>query len=158
MEVKPVDLIVETPKGSRIKYAFDEQLKMYRLKKILAKGLAYPYDFGYIPRTLGEDGDPLDVMFIAEFTTFPGCVISSRIIGCIQVMAGHTGKVVRNDRYLAVPVDSIEFADVNTLADLPAHLLVNVVSFLQAYTEAAGKIIRIEGYLESAEAYAQIDA
>jgi len=147
-----MDIIVETPKGSTIKYAWDKRVRMYRAKKMLAHGLAFPFDFGFIPDTLGEDGDALDVMVVAEFGTYPGAVMDVRIIGCVRVKQSSQPPLIRNDRFLAVPSMSREFAAVKQLSDLPDGLLEQITGFLREYVEAAGKTIKIEGFLDAGEA------
>src|SRR4051812_46579587 len=74
-----MDIIIETPKGSRQKYTYNKELKLFRLKKVLAPGLVFPFDFGFIPGTKGEDGDPFDVLVLSEYQTFPGCIVDVRI-------------------------------------------------------------------------------
>lgn len=79
-----MNLIIETPKGSSEKYDYDTQHHLFKLHKILPAGMVFPFDFGFIPGTKGEDGDPLDVLVISEFESFPGIMIDCRIIGCIK--------------------------------------------------------------------------
>src|SRR5437868_10101422 len=79
-----VRVIVETPKGSRNKYAFDPEHKVFTLKKVLPAGMSFPYDFGFVPQTESGDGDPLDVIVLMEEPAFPGCMIRCRLIGVIE--------------------------------------------------------------------------
>src|SRR6185436_18475571 len=79
-----VRVLVDTPKGSRNKYKYDEKLGLYRLSKVLPLGTAFPYDFGFIPSTWAEDGDPLDVLVLGEEALFPGCLVTVRLVGVIQ--------------------------------------------------------------------------
>jgi inorganic pyrophosphatase len=79
-----IQVVIETPKGSRNKYAFDPAQKVFELKKVLPAGMAFPYDFGFIPRTTAEDGDPVDVLVLMDEPAFPGCVLKCRLIGIIQ--------------------------------------------------------------------------
>lgn len=79
-----VNVIIDTPKGSRNKFKFDEQAECFRLSRILPVGASFPYDFGSIPGTLAEDGDPLDVLVIAEEASFAGCLLSARLIGAVR--------------------------------------------------------------------------
>ena len=100
----PIDIVIETPRGSSQKYDYDPESKFFRLKKILPGGMVFPYDFGFIPDTKGEDGDPLDILIISEFNSFPGCIITCRIIGGIKATQLERDKKepVRNDRFMAV--------------------------------------------------------
>src|SRR5712672_4842173 len=106
--LKPVDekdeeiikVVIETPKGSRNKYAFDQDEKAFTLKKVLPAGMAFPYDFGFVPSTLAEDGDPLDVLVLMDEPAFPGCVLSCRPIGVIEGEQGKKKNKERNDRII----------------------------------------------------------
>ncbi|MBO9565177.1 MAG: inorganic diphosphatase [Niastella sp.] len=94
-----MDIIIETPKGSTLKYVWDKPLRLFRIKKKLAEGLVFPFDFGFIPGTRGEDGDPLDIMVVAEFCTFPNCVMECCLTGCIQAMQSVGHKKNTQTRY-----------------------------------------------------------
>jgi inorganic pyrophosphatase len=87
-----LQVIIETPKGSRNKYAFDPEQEIFALKKVLPAGMAFPYDFGFIPSTLGGDGDPLDVLVLMDEPAFPGCLLKCRIIGVIEGEQGDKTK------------------------------------------------------------------
>ena len=118
-----ITAVVETPKGSAQKYDFDPQKNWFKLKKIMPAGMVFPFDFGFIPDTKGEDGDPLDIIIISEFQSFPGCVMDCRIIGAITAQQTEKGKTVRNDRFIAIPEASLLFANMKTLADLPSGII-----------------------------------
>lgn len=94
--------VVETPRGSRAKFVFDQKLKVFTLSKPLLVGLTYPYDWGFIPSTKAEDGDPLDVLIIHDAATHPGIVLQCKPIGILEVMQTSKGKKERNDRVFAV--------------------------------------------------------
>src|SRR5689334_3386970 len=98
--MQSVTAIVESPKGSNIKYVYDEKSGEFREKRRLKVGMQFPFDFGFIPGTLAEDGDPVDVMLIAESGTYTGCKINCRIIGglVVQQKIFKTGLLIRNDR------------------------------------------------------------
>src|ERR1051326_552881 len=81
---KLLNVIVETPKGSRNKYAFDEEIGLFKLRKILPEGMSFPFDFGFVPQTRAEDGDPIDVLLLMEEKAFPGCLVESRLVGVIR--------------------------------------------------------------------------
>ena len=108
--LKPIDqddpviiqVVIETPKGSRNKYAFDSAQKVFELKKVLPAGMAFPYDFGFIPRTKAEDGDPTDVLVLMDEPAFPGCLLKCRLIGIIEGEQGDGKRKKRNDRVVAV--------------------------------------------------------
>lgn len=124
--MKQVTAIVETPKGSAQKYDWDEKLRMFKLNKILPAGLVFPFDFGFIPGTKGEDGDPLDVIIISELKSFPGCAMDCRIIGAITAKQTELdGNTVRNDRYLAIPEVSHLFKEFIRIKTFPNPYLNN---------------------------------
>src|ERR1700761_7379432 len=110
-----VDVIIETPKGSAQKYDYVPTTPFFRMKKILPSGMVFPYDFGFIPDTKAEDGDPVDVIVISEFNSFPGVIIKCRIIGGMmaeQSEEKESKKMIRNDRLIAIPKCSNIFENV----------------------------------------------
>jgi inorganic pyrophosphatase len=135
-----ITMMVESPKGSTQKFDYDPAGRSFTLSKILPAGLAFPFDFGMIPGTKGEDGDPLDIIVISESATFPGCMIECRIIGAFQAeQTERDGKKMRNDRFLGVPVVSQLFPAVNDLSELPENILNQLEHFFKNYNEQAGK-------------------
>src|SRR5438046_3067059 len=91
-----IEVIVETPKGCRNKYAWDEKKERFRLNKILPSGAVFPFDFGFIPKTKGEDGDPLDILIIMDEPAFPGCLLECRVVGALK--AAQTERDGRTER------------------------------------------------------------
>ncbi|WP_377139493.1 inorganic diphosphatase [Mucilaginibacter lutimaris] len=157
--MEPITVIVETPKGSSHKYDYEPGLKCFKLKKILPAGLIFPFDFGYIPDTKGGDGDPLDVIVISEISTFPGCCMDCRVIGALKVLqTERDGSTMRNDRYLAVPIVSQLFSDVNTMLHLPEDIINQLENFFKNYNEQAGKKFEVLERVEAEEAYRMIKA
>ncbi len=103
-------------------------------------GVVFPFDFGYIPGTIGEDGDPVDVLVISEVPTFSGCAVECRIIGGIAAeQKERDGSRMRNDRIIVVPQISVQYEAVGKLTDLPKELLSQLESFFMNYNEQAGK-------------------
>jgi inorganic pyrophosphatase len=138
-----ITAIVETPKGQGLKFDFDPILGCMKLNKIMPSGLVFPFDFGYIPGTTGGDGDPIDVLIISEVPTFSGCAIDCRVIGGIKAnQQERNGEEMRNDRIIAIPEVSLQYAAVKTLNELPPNLIEQVFSPLNKLTAAqAGHII-----------------
>ena len=134
-----ITAIVETPKGSAEKYNYDAENKWFKLKKILPAGMVLPFDFGFIPGTQGGDGDPLDIIIISEFKSFPGCAMECRIIGAITAEQTEKGKTVRNDRFFAIPEASQFFAGVKSMADLSKDMVDELEKFFINYNELEGK-------------------
>jgi inorganic pyrophosphatase len=144
-----LDVVIETPKGSRNKFKYEPATRRFRLSKILPHGMIFPYDFGFVPETRGEDGDPLDVLVLIEEPTFPGCVLDCRLIGVIEAgQREKDGKPKRNDRLIAVASQSIIFAGVNQLRDLDVFILKNIEGFFvnyQALRDARVKVVGRQG-------------
>jgi inorganic pyrophosphatase len=120
----------------------------------LPAGLSFPFDFGMIPGTKGEDGDPLDIIVISELSTFPGCLMNVRIIGALQAeQTERDGKTFRNDRFIGIPDVSQLFPEVNELEQLPKSILNQLEHFFKNYNEQAGKQFRVTARLSAAEAH-----
>jgi inorganic pyrophosphatase len=148
-------VVIETPKGSAQKYDYDEDTHFFKLKKILPSGMVFPYDFGFIPDTKGQDGDPLDVIVISEFKSFPGCLMKCRIIGGIQAeQSKEKGKKqkIRNDRFLAIPDCSSIFEKVRTISDLPEDITTQLEQFFTDYNRMEGKAFKALKKMEAKEA------
>jgi inorganic pyrophosphatase len=155
--MEPITIIIESPKGSGHKYDYEPELKRFKLKKILPAGLVFPFDFGFIPNTKGEDGDPLDVIVMSEITGFPGCAMDCRIIGAIKVnQTERDGATMRNDRYFAVPVVSQLFSEVRSIHHLPEATLNQIEHFFKNYNDQAGKKLEVTERIDAEEAYAMI--
>jgi inorganic pyrophosphatase len=154
-----MQVIIETPKGSAQKYDYDLNDHFFDLKKILPAGMMFPYDFGFIPGTKGMDGDPLDVILISEFNSFPGCRINCRLIGALK--AKQTGedknKMIRNDRFIAIPKCSNIFQNIKTIGDLPENIIKELEDFFVDYNKIEGKTFKILGKLSPKEAHKLVD-
>jgi inorganic pyrophosphatase len=140
-----IHVIIETPKGSRNKYAFDAERKIFLLKKVLPVGMAFPYDFGFIPSTEAEDGDPVDVLVLMDEPAFPGCLLKCRVIGVIEGEQGKKTHRERNDRIVAVEQANHSFADVKHIRDLGRKFVRELEEFFVNYHELSGKKYRILG-------------
>ena len=157
-KLKPVDkdgilqVIIETPKGSRNKYSFDPDQKIFSLKKVLPAGMAFPYDFGFLPRTLADDGDPIDVLLLMDEPAFPGCLISARLIGVIRGEQIDGKKRIRNDRLVAIAEAHHMYANVKKLDDLPKHFVKELEDFFVNYHRLEGKQYKLLGCKEAGEA------
>ena len=143
-----VQVVIETPKGSRNKYAFDTEQKVFALKKVLPAGMAFPYDFGFIPSTLGEDGDPVDVLVLMDEPAFPGCLLKCRLIGIIQGEQGDKKNKERNDRIVTVEKENHSFADIKHIDDLGKQFVRELEEFFVNYHKLSGEqylIIDVSG-------------
>ncbi len=137
--METLTVVVETPKGSAQKYSYDPKNKWFKLKKILPEGMVFPFDFGFIPKTKGGDGDPLDIIIISELKSFPGCVMDCRVIGGIEAEQKEKGETVRNDRFLAIPEASQMFSLVKEMDDLPEDVIEQLETFFVNYNELEGR-------------------
>lgn len=137
-----VDAFIEIPAGSQNKYEYDNELGMFRLDRVLYSPMHYPTEYGYLENTLAEDGDPLDILVLSTFPTFPGCVIRSRVIG-VLLMSDDKGK---DEKLLAVPVDDPRWEQVHSLEDVPAHTLKEIEHFFRVYKDLESKETQIEGW------------
>ncbi|HTD56390.1 MAG TPA: inorganic diphosphatase [Silvibacterium sp.] len=125
--------VVETPRGCRNKYKFDEQTGRMKLSKVMPEGMMFPYDFGFIPDTQSEDGDPLDILILSDASTFPGCQLDCRLIGVIKANQREKGEEKRNDRVIAVAEASVLYASVNEISQLEPALLKQIEEFFVNY-------------------------
>ena len=133
-------VIIETPKGSRNKFNYEAAHGLFKLGGVLPAGAVFPFDFGFIPSTLGGDGDPLDVLLLMDEPAFPGCLVPARLVAVIEAsQTERDGKSTRNDRLIAVAADSHTHKGVRTLADLNATLLDEIEHFFVSYNEIKGK-------------------
>jgi inorganic pyrophosphatase len=128
-------IVVETPGRTAAKYAYDHESHEFVLKRVLPVGMILPYDFGFVPGTCAEDGDPLDAMVLSEVQTFPGCRIDCRVIGAITASQSERDdpKPYRNDFLLVVPSESLLWSNVCELEQLPRGLLDQLERFFQGY-------------------------
>jgi inorganic pyrophosphatase len=135
-----VNVIVETPQGSRNKYNFDEELGVFKLGGVLPAGAVFPFDFGFVPSTLGGDGDPLDVLLLMDEPAFPGCLVEARLIGVVEAeQTERDGERTRNDRLIAVAAKARNHQGVRQLGQLSEHLVEEIEHFFVSYNEIKGK-------------------
>ena len=133
-------VVVDTPRGSRNKFKFDEARQLFKLSRTLPDGMHFPYDFGSIPGTLGDDGDALDVVVLIDAPTFVGCLLTVRLIGVITALQTEARHKIRNDRLVAVPVTPVNVPRLRRLADLSAPALAELEYFFIHYNRVEGRI------------------
>lgn len=144
-ETGELNIIIETPQGSRNKYKFDEHKNIIMLSGILPVGAVFPFDFGFIPKTLGGDGDPLDVLILMDEPAFPGCLVPARLIGVIEAEQTEENQTERNDRLVAVASNSHTQRDVKSIKDLNETLVQQIEHFFISYNEVKGKKFKVLG-------------
>ena len=141
-----LNVIIETPKGSRNKFKYDEKRGVFYLSGVLPAGAVFPFDFAYLPSPEGEDGDPLDILLLMDEPAFAGCLIPARLLGVIEAeQTERDGKTERNDRLVAVAAKSHTHRDVQDLSDLNDALLDEVEHFFKSYNDARGKAFKPTG-------------
>ena len=142
-----IHVVVETPRGSAAKLEFDPALQAFTLSKSLMLGLTYPYDWGFIPSTQGQDGDPIDALVMHDVATSPGLVLKCKIIGVLEVLQTQKGKQgIRNDRIIAVPRDSHREKSEKDARDLPKQIRDEIEKFFVATDELQDKELEFLGW------------
>jgi inorganic pyrophosphatase len=134
-----VNVLIDTPKGSGNKFKYDEKLALFRLSKVLPLGASFPYDFGFIPSTRADDGDPVDVLVLTDEPCFPGCLVAVRLLGVIEAKQTEKGKTVRNDRLIGVVETPYNRPDVRSLDQLGKSRLDELEHFFISYNQAEGR-------------------
>lgn len=137
-----VDVLIEIPQGSRNKYEYDHRRQRLVLDRVLYASVHYPTDYGFIPDTLSEDGDPVDVLVVVHEPTFPGCLVRARPIGVLE-MADEKGP---DEKILAVPVADPRFDQITRLEHLAPHWLVEIENFFRTYKTLEGKTSEVLGW------------
>jgi inorganic pyrophosphatase len=147
--------VIETPQGSHHKFDFDPDLGCFVLKKTLPQGMTFPLDFGFIPSTLADDGDPTDVLVVLDFPSQSGALIKIRLIGAIQAEQKEKGEDwARNDRLIAVAAHSDTLANIKSLDDLRPPQLDQLIQFFHQYNKLEGKQFRSIGNCDAKAAVA----
>jgi len=135
-------VVIETPKGSRNKFAFDPKQHVFELKKVLPAGMMFPYDFGFVPSTEADDGDPVDVLVLMDEPAFPGCVLTCRAIGVIEGEQGDKKDTERNDRIVAIERDAHSWEEIKTIHQLGKQFVRELETFFVNYHQLSGKQYR----------------
>ncbi|NES77969.1 MULTISPECIES: inorganic diphosphatase [Okeania] len=137
-----INVLIEIPAGSKNKYEFDKDLQAFALDRVLYSSVQYPYDYGFVPNTLADDGDPLDGMVIMDEPTFPGCVIAARPIGMLEMIDGGD----RDEKILCVPDKDPRYTEVKSLQDVAPHRLEEIAEFFRTYKNLQKKVTEILGW------------
>lgn len=141
-EAFSVDVMIEIPKGSQNKYEYDKEAKVFRLDRVLYSPMHYPAEYGYIENTLAEDGDPLDALVLTSVPTFPGCVIETRVVG-VLLMTDDKGP---DEKLIGVAEKDPRFNQVQSLDDIPPHILKEISHFFQVYKDLENKEVKLAGW------------
>jgi inorganic pyrophosphatase len=154
MADEPLICLVEIPKGSRNKYEYDHDLDVIKLDRFLFSSMVYPTDYGFIPETLGQDGDPLDAMVLVSEPTFPGCVIDVKAIALFRM---EDDKGI-DDKVLCVPLTDPAWNTLETLEDVPNQLRDEIAHFFSVYKDLEQKKVNVDGWYSREEALEEIEA
>ncbi|MEL6909015.1 MAG: inorganic diphosphatase [Cyanobacteria bacterium J06629_2] len=141
-EAGVINVLIEIPGGSKNKYEFDKDLNAFALDRVLFASVKYPYDYGFVPNTLADDGDPLDGMVMMDEPTFPGCVIAARPIGMLLMIDGGD----RDEKILCVPTEDPRYNEVKSLKDVSPHRLEEIAEFFRTYKNLEKKVTEIQGW------------
>ena len=134
-----LNVIIDTPKGSRNKYKYDEKYGLFTLHSILPVGIVFPFNFGYVPSTLGGDGDALDILVLMDEAAFVGCLLPSRLIGVIEAEQTVNGETMENHRLIAVATASPYHRNIHALDQLDKTFVDEIEHFFISYTSMRGK-------------------
>jgi inorganic pyrophosphatase len=140
-----VHAVIEAPRGGRNKFKYEPDSRCFKLCSVLPAGLAFPFDFGFIPSTVGEDGDPLDVLVLSDDPLCLGCVVDARLIGVIEAEEAKDGETRRNDRLIAVASLSHTFRQIEELNDLDPQFIEEIEKFFVNCHESDAKTVKILG-------------
>lgn len=147
-----IRVIIETPLGSFNKYDYNPEFDAFEVRETLPRGSEFPFDFGFFPSTLGQDGDPLDALVLSDRGLDRGTLVSTRIIGAIEFSDDKDGEAIRNDRIIAVPMISVVYKKVDTLKDLPPALIDQIEAFFEQDAYFKGKKRKFLGRCEAKDA------
>ncbi len=151
-EKRQCKAIIETPKGRRTKFKYENDSGLFSLSKVLPQGFSFPFDFGFIPSTVSEDGDPLDVVVLMDEPAHVGCLLQVRLLGAIKVEQTSEGKKITDPRLVGVPIQSFDFANTQELNDLPHDLAQQITEFLALYNKNSGTQDKVTGTCHAEEA------
>lgn len=139
-----LNILVEIPAGSKNKYEFDKDLNAFALDRVMYSSVQYPYDYGFVPNTLADDGDPLDGLVMMDEPTFPGCVITVRPLGYLEM--DDNGDP--DEKLLCVPVNDPRYTGIKSLKDIPPHRLDEIAEFFRTYKNLEHKKTIIGQWIE----------
>jgi inorganic pyrophosphatase len=129
-----IEVVIETPKGSRNKFKYDPISHRFKLSKVLPEGMVFPHDFGFVPNTKGPDGDPIDVLVLVDEPTFPGCSLECRLIGVLEAEQKAIDQAKkRNDRLVAVAERSLFYSEISHVRDVNRTVLKQIEAFFVNY-------------------------
>lgn len=148
-----VNGIIEIPRGSRAKFEIDKETGLIKLDRVIYASMYYPLNYGFIPQTLGEDGDPLDIVVLTQVSVVPLCLIPSKVIGVMQMI----DRGESDEKIIAVAEHDPSVSHINDMADLPHHLISELRHFFENYKTLENKEVVINEFLPKENAFAVIE-
>lgn len=146
-----VQAIIEIPKGSKAKYELDKETGMLRLDRVLFSSVNYPENYGFIPQTLGEDHDPLDILVLSQIEVQPLCIVEAKVIGVMRMVDNNEA----DDKIIAVAKNDMSVSHINEVSELPAHFILQLRNFFEDYKKLEKKEVKVEEF-QNAEIAKQI--
>lgn len=144
--------VVEIGKGSKVKYELDKKTGLIKVDRILYSSIVYPHNYGFIPRTLCDDNDPIDVLVLMQEPVLPGCFLRAKAIGLMPMI----DQGEKDDKIIAVCYDDPEYRDYNDISELPPHLLAEIRCFFEDYKKNENKEVAVNDFLSASAAYAAV--
>lgn len=149
--------IIETPKGRRNKFKYEHEEGLFSLSRVLPQGFIFPFDFGFIPSTMGDDGDALDMIVLMDEPAHVGCMLTVRIIGVIKLVQTEDGKQADNDRLIGVTVQSDQYKDVKSIEEVNQSFVQQITEFIGLYNKNSDKQDEVKGVEGPAQAVALLE-
>ena len=137
-----VHSIIEIPKGSRAKYELDKETGLLRLDRVLYSAVYYPANYGFIPQTLGDDHDPLDILVLSQIDIVPLCIVDAKVIGVMRMIDNNEG----DDKIIAVAANDISVAHINSISELPKHFIDELKNFFEEYKKLEKKTVLVQDF------------
>lgn len=137
-----VQAIIEIPQGSKAKYELDKDSGLLRLDRVLFSSVSYPHNYGFIPQTLGDDNDPLDIIVICQIDVDPMCIVEAKVIGVLRMVDNGEG----DDKIIAVAKNDMSVNHINDVSELPPHLTVELQNFFEDYKKLENKVVVVEEF------------
>ncbi|MDR3645909.1 MAG: inorganic diphosphatase [Candidatus Babeliales bacterium] len=137
-----VNTVIEIPKGSRAKYELDKESGFLRLDRVLFSAFYYPSNYGFIPRTLGDDNDPLDILILSQVALQPLCLVEAKVIGVMRMLDQNEG----DDKIIAVAAKDMSVNHINDISELPVHFINELRNFFEEYKKLENKTVKVEDF------------